>query len=68
MADRTTVRRVTLRDDTLPHQIRIKYDVTAGTHRLVVTCTCLAILARQSRFDSHEPMEIWRAHMAEVAA
>lgn len=65
-------RRITLRDDTLPHQIRI-YLHTASAGKIAVSCNCkLGELGRceplevRTRWEPYEPMEVWRAHMAEV--
>jgi len=77
--------RVTWRDDSLPHQIRI-FLHTASGGKIAVSCTCLASPARMKNgrahpgilryrpldartlWQPHEPMEVWRAHMAEVEA
>ena len=73
-------RRVTFRDDSLPHQIRI--GTVPGSHHISVSCNCKREPARQmpggapryepleSRacWQPHEPMEVWRKHMAEVNA
>lgn len=62
--------KITLRDDSLPHQIRLSV-TSAGTRNnlLAVSCTCRKYpLDVRDRFEPHEPMEIWRQHMAGVNA
>ena len=59
-------RRVTMRDDTLPHQIRIGF-APDGNHLLAVSCTCRDYrepLEMRASFEPDEPMLIWRAHVA----
>ena len=71
--------RVTMRDDSLPHQIRLTFAYLRGTQAIAVSCTCRATgyaskagpsyrpLAKRTRWgDPAEPMRIWRKHMAEV--
>lgn len=73
----TRPRRVTLRDDRLPHQIRLTFTATA---QVAVSCTCQATghsgtagpvyrpIAQRDRWDDPaEPLRIWAAHRAEVA-
>ena len=58
--------RFTMRDDTLPHQIRVGF-APDGNHLLAVTCTCRDYrdpLEVRASFEPDEPMTIWRAHMA----
>jgi hypothetical protein len=68
-----------MRDDTLPHQIRLFF--TGGTGRIAVSCNCQVNgeqrnaagpvyrpLDSRTQWEPHEPMEVWRAHMAEVEA
>jgi hypothetical protein len=71
--------KITLRDPSLPHQVVVGY-VPGSQHRLFVSCNCLAFrkpgagsvshkpLATAARFESDEPMRIWRQHMAEAGA
>ena len=63
--------RVVLRDDSLPHQIRIYF---SRPHLIAVSCNCLKQgssympLGERTRWEPHEPMALWRKHMAEVEA
>lgn len=74
--------RVTLLDDSLPHQIRLtwlKRDGHGSTHHIAVSCTCLRI-RRPRGPDGWEPIEArpcwqpgeaierWRQHVAEAEA
>jgi hypothetical protein len=62
-----------MRDDSLPHQIRIFF---RGAHSgyIAVSCVCLKQggsyrpLESRTLWQPHEPMKVWRAHMAEVGA
>lgn len=71
--------RVTMRDDTLPHQIRLTFCVPSTVTHIAVSCTCMAtghgsaggpsyrpIEARGRWDDPGEPMAIWRQHLAGV--
>ena len=70
--------RVTMRDDRLPHQIRLTFTPGKVQH-VAVSCTCRATghsgaagpsyrpLESRDRWDDPaEPMRIWRAHMDEL--
>jgi hypothetical protein len=72
-------RRVTMRDPSLPHQIVLGV-VPGNSHLIYISCNCQGRKPRQGptfyeplaaprgRWEPHEPMEIWRAHMTEVSA
>lgn len=73
--------KITLRDDSLPHQIRLSYLTPAGggTVELAVSCNCRRVkhpqgapgyepLESRTRWEPDEPIEVWRRHMAEVTA
>jgi len=82
----TTVLRehVTMRDDTLPHQIRLFFwrPPQGGTDRIAVSCTCQAIpgthnaagpayvpfAARERWDDPADYWAIWKRHHAETEA
>lgn len=69
-------RRITMRDDSAAHQIRLQF---ASGNKIAVSCTCMATshagagtrfyepIEVRGRWEPHEPMDVWRAHMAEVA-
>ena len=63
------MRRVTMRDDYLPHQIRLFFYGSASAE-IAVSCSCLPSsrpLDKRKRWDDpDEPLRIWRQHMAEV--
>jgi hypothetical protein len=67
-----TPSRPVLADPHLPHQIVLRFRPgRSGSMEVAVACNCtgLATLASRQRWeDPGEPMRIWRAHMAEVAA
>ena len=71
--------RITMRDDTLPHQIRLVFSYTTSTQAIGVSCTCRSTgrasgagpfyepFARRTRWDDPgEPLRIWRQHMTAV--
>lgn len=62
-----------MRDDSLPHQIRI-FGLSGG-HQIAVSCTCRSSqpggttyepLEVRPRWDSSEPIQVWRRHMEAV--
>ena len=65
-------RRVTMRDDSLPHQIVIF--ALSSSSKIAVSCNCLrgidgtrahySPLEVRYRWEPGEPMAIWRAHVA----
>jgi len=66
----TALVRVTMRDDTLPHQIRLSLRSTTG--KIAVSCTCLRIgrndydyepIEIRPRWDADEAKAVWRAHI-----
>lgn len=58
--DRTA--RFILRDNSLPHQIRIT--VNARTYELLVRCSCGdEVLLGRKRLDAKEAIEVWRGHV-----
>lgn len=71
--------KITMRNPALPHQVVIGY-VPGSQHRLYVSCNCRGYrrpgagsvtyepLEVRGRFEPHEPIEIWRKHMAEAGA
>lgn len=69
--------KITLRDDSLPHQIRISL-MPGGSGLIAVSCNCLRVptdgaaryepIEARSRWEPDEPIELWREHMAEVGA
>lgn len=73
---------ITLRDDSLPHQIRLSYSTPpgGGTMEIAVSCNCRRIrhqqggapgyepLESRTRWEPDEPIEVWRRHMAAVNA
>jgi hypothetical protein len=68
---RPPVPRVTMRDDSLPHQIVI----FLAENDLAVSCNCMrrnggrhaAPFAARTRWEPHEPIALWRAHMRSLA-
>ena len=69
--------RVTLRDETLPHQIVIL--TVFPSNKISVSCNCLATrnkngtlthepLGIRSQWEPGEAIALWRGHYAEVAA
>lgn len=68
-------RRVTMRDDSLPHQIRLTF-TGDSVQRIAVSCTCRMtrgniagpgpLEARERWDDPSEPLRIWARHVAEV--
>ena len=63
--------RVTMRDDSLPHQIRLKFTSNgeARTDLIGVFCSCRPGMALDKRArwdDPDEPLRIWARHAAEV--
>jgi hypothetical protein len=69
--------KITLRDDSLPHQIRISL-MPGGSGLIAVSCNCLRVpvpgtpkyepIEARTRWEPDEPIELWRKHMAEVDA
>jgi hypothetical protein len=71
----TAAHRYVMRDDSLPHQIRLNLN---GNNGISVSCTCRATgavgggtchyepLETRSRWESHEPIQVWRKHMEAV--
>lgn len=63
--------RVTMRDDSLPHQIVI----FLAENNLAVSCNCMrrpggrhaAPFAARTRWEPREPIALWRAHMRSLA-
>jgi hypothetical protein len=62
--------RVTMRDDSLPHQIVI----FLAENDLAVSCNCMrrngrhaTPFAARTRWEPHEPIALWRAHMRSLA-
>jgi len=70
--------RVTMRDDSLPHQVRLFFLGRPGPRHLwvAVSCTCLRenggsyrpLDARACWDDPDEPLRIWQAHYREVTS
>ena len=66
--------RITMRDDTLPHQIRLIFKPGAKVTNIAVSCTCMGspgvyrhVIESRDRWDDPgEPITVWRRHVAEV--
>lgn len=66
---------VVYRDPTLPHQIVISTRWALGRTWLYVSCNCRRVAGEvyepldvRELFEPGAALEVWRAHMAEVAA
>jgi hypothetical protein len=59
------LRPVILANPKAPHQIVLGTD----SYSIYVSCTCQREpLGRATRWEPHEPLQLWLAHMAEVRA